>query len=272
MYYGDRGVKFYNLIFTLFKRAKLDENFILLCLNNVNNIKKFGDAFTSVSANSKNNYEFFEQIGDSTLNKFIVSYMYNRFPQLKSSSGVNVVARLKIKYGSKGQLFQIAEQLGFWNYISADDEERIKRKKSLLEDVFEAFIGCFEEIINDTIHQIKGQYFHGVGYDICFTLLTSIFDELSINIHYEALVDAKTRLKELFDEQRNILIKLRYEDVKCPDTNYFISKVYNDLQFLGSGTSPLKKEAQEKAADSALQNLKKKGFIKDIPLQYTQFR
>jgi transcriptional antiterminator len=67
--------------------------------------------------------------------------MYSRFPQLKSSDGVNIVARLKIKYGSKGQLNMIGESLNFWPFISTDPEERIKRKKNLLEDVFEAFFG-----------------------------------------------------------------------------------------------------------------------------------
>lgn len=267
MYHGDRSINFYNLIFDLFRRANLKTEFITICLTD-QRIAKFSNAFTSVNYDKHHNYEYYEQIGDSTVNKFIVSYMYSRFPQLRNSDGVNIVARLKIKYGSKGQLNIISEKLGFWNYISTDNEERIKRKKNLLEDVFEAFFGCFEEVINETIHEIKGTWFNGTGYDLCYTLLSSIFDELSISIKYEALVDGKTRLKELFDEQRQHLQQLRYEDSRSPETNMFISCAFNARQLLGVGISNKKKEAQEKAADEALINLAKQGFVKDVPQQY----
>lgn len=267
MYHGDRSIRFYNLIYDLFSRAKLKKEFIELCLTE-ERMAKFGNAFTSVNYDKANNYEYHEQIGDSTVNKFIVSYMYNRFPQLRTSDGVNIVARLKIKYGSKGQLNMISEKLGFWNYISTENEERIKRKKNLLEDVFEAFFGCFEEVINETIYEIKGVWFNGAGYDLCYRLLSSIFDELSISIKYEALVDGKTRLKELFDEQRQHLQQLRYEDSRSADNNMFVSRAYNKNQLLGVGTSNKKKEAQEKAADEALITLAKLGFVKDVPQQY----
>ena len=268
MYSGNRDSKFYQLIFNLFKRAKLKSGFIKLCLV-PDHMQKFSNAFTSSTYDTKNNYEYYEQIGDSTVNKFIVNYMYNRFPQLRNCDGVNVVARLKIKYGSKGQLYQIAERLEFWNFISASDDERIKRKKNLLEDVFEAFFGCFEEVINETIHQINGTYYHGIGYDTSFTLLTSIFDELSISIKYEMLVDAKTRLKDLFDEQRHNLLQLRYEDNRSVDNNLFISKAYNGNYLIGTGMSNKKKEAQEKAAEEALYALSLKGFVKQVPVQYS---
>lgn len=267
MYYGDRGNKFKKLIFSLFQKAQLNDQFIKICLNETN-LKKFNNAFSSASIDQKNNYEFYEQLGDSTVNKFIVSYMYSRFPQLKSSNGVNVVARLKIKYGSKGQLYQIADKLGFWEFISAHSEERIKRKKSLLEDVFEAFFGCLEDVVNETIFNLKGDYYFGVGFDVSCTLLRYIFDDIEIKIDYESLVDAKTRLKELFDEHKSMLIQLKYDDIRCPETNFFISKVYNKSKFLGSGMSTKKKEAQEKAAENALVTLERLGYKKEIPKQY----
>lgn len=266
MFQGDRTENFSNLIHSLFRKAELKPEFIQLCLT-PKNMKKFSNAFTSANCDRKNNYEYYEQLGDSTVNKFIVSYMYSRFPQLKSSEGVNIVARLKIKYGSKGQLNMIGERLNFWPFISTDAEERIKRKKNLLEDVFEAFFGCFEEVINDTIHEIKNQFFQ-VGYDICFTLLSKIFDELYISIQYEALVDSKTRLKELFDEQRHRLSQLKYKDSYCFETNMFISQAFNNKKLLGIGMSHKKKEARERAADKALALLAEQGIVKDVPQQY----
>jgi dsRNA-specific ribonuclease len=262
----DRSDDFIFLISSLLKRSSLKNEFINLCLKKID---RYNQSFTSSSSNSILNYEYYEQIGDGTINKFIVTYMYKRFPQLRTSDGVEVVARLKIKYGSKGQLYQIAEKLGFWPFIVATEDVRTKRKKALLEDVFEAFFGCTEEVVNETIHEINGTYYPGIGFDICWSILASIFDELKINIDYDFLVDSKTKLKELFDEFKNS--NLRYSEVHCPETKYFLSSVYDGDKFLGSGKSLLKRDAQEKAAEQALKNLSRMGIVKKIPNHYLQF-
>jgi dsRNA-specific ribonuclease len=88
-------------------------------------------AFTSSSADEQYNYEPFEQMGDSTIGKFIVWSSYEKFPQLRGKSeAVEIVARMKINLGSKDNLYQIAENLGFWPFISASEELRLRAKKT----------------------------------------------------------------------------------------------------------------------------------------------
>ncbi len=41
--------------------------------------------------------QMFEQLGDVSVNKFIVNYMYKRFPQLRNPNGVDVVGQTKNK-------------------------------------------------------------------------------------------------------------------------------------------------------------------------------
>ncbi len=77
----------------------------------------------------------FEQLGDVSVNKFIVNYMYKRFPQLRNPNGVDVVAKLKIKYASKNQLQMLSESLDMWRFITATYDERTNKKKPLLEDL-----------------------------------------------------------------------------------------------------------------------------------------
>lgn len=265
MYKAARDETFVDFLKNLFKKANIKESFIELCLEKK---EEFYKAFTSSSADAENNYEYYEQLGDVTVNKFIVSYMYNRFPVLKTPKGVEVVARLKIKYGSKETLYEIAKNLGFWKFISAAEDVRDKQQKSLLEDVFESFIGCTEEVVDNIIKEIKGCEMPGVGYHICWQLLSSIFNELKISIDYSSLVDSKTKLKELFDENKNN--QLKYIDNQCPETRMFTSNVYNNHQWLGSGVSALRKQAQSKAANAALKNLEKIGIRKKIPDFYKQ--
>ena len=67
--------------------------------------------------------------------------LFNRFPQLNCSSCVQVVAKLRIKYGSKELLSTIAEKLGFWDFIRDTPDNMRVNKKKLLEDVCESFFG-----------------------------------------------------------------------------------------------------------------------------------
>jgi len=247
--------------------SSLPEKWIRKCVD-AEAVALFSSAFTSKSVDARNNYEFFEQLGDASVNKFIVQYMYRRYPHLRVAWGVNVVARLKIKYGSKGQLYQMADELSFWKFIRATEEERNKRKKSLLEDVFEAFMGCVEFVIDNRIRAENKQKCFGFGYFYVFEILTSIFDKIDIPFAYEKLVDSKTRLKELFDENRSSLGTLSYDDFRCRDTGLYISKAKNGEAVVGTGSSTLKKDAQEKASENALKLLARRGFVKTIPPQY----
>ena len=156
VYYGSRGLDFKELITGLLQKGKLKAEYISL-LTNEENMKEYDKAFTAASANEKSNYEIFEQIGDLTANKFIVWYAYKRFPQLNCPLGVKVVARLRINYGARQSFSEIGEKLGFWPFISASEEERGRKKKDLLEDCVESFIGVTEYLI-DTMYR------PGVGY------------------------------------------------------------------------------------------------------------
>ena len=268
IYIGPRDDSFKQLIKNILVNAKLKHKYLDQVLT-LKNLKLIGNAFTAESANPKNNSEIYEQLGDLTINKFIVWYMYKRFPQLNCTDGVKIVARLRINYGSKDSFFNIASNLGFWDYISASVEEREHRKKPLLEDSFEAFVGVIESIL-DNIFGI------GVGYGLLYTILKSIFDNIPISLKYEDLYDAKTRLKELFDIYPE-LSDLIYKEDKTDNittSNVFctINKntgINRSTAFLGSGMASLKSDAQQKAAISGLKYLNARGYIKNIAPIYT---
>lgn len=259
---------FSKFIVEILHLSSLNEKWIQKCTKS-KYFYLFYNAVTSKSVDPECNYEFFEQLGDASINKFIVQYMYQRYPHLKVSWGVNVVARLKIKYGSKGQLYQMADELLFWRFIRASDDERNKRKKSLLEDVFEALMGCIEFVLDTLVSLEKKEKCFGFGYFYVFEILTTIFDKIDIPFAYEKLVDSKTRLKELFDENRSILSLLTYDDYRCRETGLYISKAKNGDVVVGVGSSTLKKDAQEKASEQALKLLARRGFVKSVPLQYS---
>lgn len=161
------------------------------------NMNIYTQAFTSSGYDADFNYEVLEQKGDASINAFLVWYFYDRFPQLNCPAGVSVIARLKIVYQSKNSFQRIADKLGFWPYIQATQHERDTRRKSLLEDVFEAFFGATQQILDDA-------YEIGFGFPLICRILKGLFDEIDISLMYEDLYDAKTRLKEYFDSNPDI--------------------------------------------------------------------
>ena len=214
--------------------------------------------------------------------------MYERFPQLDCAEGVKVVARLRINYGAKESFCEIARKLGFWEFISATNDLRQRKMKPLLEDVFEAFLGATERIL-DRRKRV------GVGYAIVHDILTSIFNEMHISLRYEDLYDAKTRLKELFDIHESSLGPLVYKEQKRDmitfSTAYrvqggkYAEKVdahgnvsVNKKRILGGkyvkigeGSASLKADAQQNAATTALETLNKQGWFKPVPAVYQKF-
>jgi dsRNA-specific ribonuclease len=268
IYYGSRQADFKNMIISLLNKGKLKKKYHSL-LTSDESMKIFSTVFTSTTADENDNYEVYEQLGDITVNKFIICYMYKRFPKLHCTKGVKVVARLRINYGSKQSFAQIAESLGFWSFITASEDERNRNKKPLLEDTLEAFFGAIEYIIDN-------KTLHGVGYAVVYDILSVIFDAIDISLKYENLYDSKTRLKELFDFYGEKIGSIKYIDTKNEE-KITKSTVYqilgnNNQIIMGEGYASLKADAQQKAANYALNYLKKKGFEKPVPEIYKYFQ
>jgi dsRNA-specific ribonuclease len=211
IFFGIRGNEFKEFIKGLLSLGKIKKSYIDI-LTEDESIKEYEKAFTSEQVDEKNNYQFYEQIGDVAANKFMVYYMYRRFPQLKCPEGVKVAARVKINYCSKESFSRIAEEYDFWKYITAPCLLRENNRKDLLEDVFEAFIGVTEYLIDEKV-KYKENDIYGVGYASVYRILKVIFDKIEINIKHEELYDAKTRLKEVFDLYRERLGEIKYESM-----------------------------------------------------------
>lgn len=230
----------------------------------------YAQAFTHSSV-SPTNYEWLEILGDATLNKCVVWYINNRFPQLHNAEGVKVIARLKIKLVSKNNFSEIAEQFGFLPFIQIN-EENMKQKlnlKSVLEDVLEAFFGTTEMLIDK-------HYGQGSGYGICYELLKNIMDRRQISLRYEDLYDPITRLKETFDIFRSSSLwgQVRYENIKEESTQYVTVYQFDPVSgrkvALGYASAPTLDEAKQKAAVIAIEKLASYGFRRPVPEYYTR--
>lgn len=250
---------FTNLIRSLLIRGQLSPKYINILLNNM---RLYRQAFTSPSYDDNNNYEMYEQLGDATANKFLVWYFYRRFPQLATSKGIKLIARLKTTYMSKTTFARIADSLGFWPFIRASVQHKETERKSLLEDVFEAFIGVTETIIDNHFQT-------GIGYVIVQRILTDIFDKIDISLKYEDLYDPKSILKELFDFYKE-LGSLEYDyDQDTKEAKIYSKKENKQKVLIARAIGNLKPEAQQIASQIALDLLAKQGYKREV--DYSMF-
>lgn len=266
-YIGSRDNTFRDLLKKIFIQAKLKAKYIDLLLDE-DGMKLYSQIFTHPSIDPQNNYEFYEILGDSSANRSIVWYLSRRFPQLNCPEGVKIMARLKIHLVSKQTFYTLAESLGFWPFISATVDERQTKMKKILEDVFEAFIGATELMLDEKIRR-------GVGNAVTYNIIASLFDDLEISLDYNVLFDAKTRLKEIFDlfSKRGIG-KLEYESLRD-------DKLFNTVVFqvtpegkriqIGSAKASLKIDAEQRAAEVAIRTLAQRGISKPVPEEFKKF-
>lgn len=191
IYKGSRGADFVNMIKNVLVRGNIKEKFIDKLLSK-DAIGLYSIAFTHKSADPENNYEFLELLGDISANRNIVWYFSNRFPEINCPQGTDVLSRLKIKYISKKTYGNIGKRMGFWDFVTIDKKLREVAMIKTLEDVFEAFIGATEKVMD-------AKFTIGVGTSITYDIIKSFLDEMNISLDYDSLYDPKTRLKEFID-------------------------------------------------------------------------
>jgi dsRNA-specific ribonuclease len=275
---GPRDKSFKNLIYGLLHRSGMRESYIEHLLGD-DGMDLYNTAFTAVSADPDDNYEFLEQIGDMTANQFIVNYTYHKYPKLQTSQGVKIVARVRINHGSREKFAKLGEDLGFWPYISADIAARESSKKDLLEDAFEAFCGATQWLLDQKIRV-------GIGYPIVYDLLSHIYDEMvPISLKYEDLFDPKTRLKELFDrsdvksqvgdwqflsEERNLTTRLTTSILYVipPGVRKKDERTKNKWYPIAKGSAAKKINAEQIAASAGIEWLRAKNYFKIVPKEY----
>lgn len=177
------------------------------------NLTQFVRAFTAASFEQKDkdfNYECFEQMGDVSVNKSIVDYTYRKLGLTGDSKAVKVISKLKSRYGSRQGESEMAEALGFWQFVNASEEDKKINRKKLLEDIFEAFIGALEYIVG------KQQEVENIGYIVSYRFISKVMDALNAEDfrRYRAIIDeseAKGRSKTgaLFEEVNDPITKLK---------------------------------------------------------------
>lgn len=258
----ERDQSFWTLIQSILQKSNLKQEYIDKIINSDEAKKMYNNVFTHHTADPDNNYEWLEILGDSTLNKCIVWYISKRFPQLNCAEGVKIIARLKINLISKKTFADIALKLNWWDHVRADDDTRQTKMKKVLEDVFEAFFGATELLIDSIVYP-------GSGYAICYRIVVALFNDLDISLSYESLYDPITRLKEVFDFFKDIGT-FSFENTRKEGFQHVYLYQLKEKQkiLIGFGMASLLDDAKQKACQRGLIHLKQRGIEKPVAEYY----
>lgn len=195
-------------------------------------------------ANQKKNIQYNERmefLGDSILQMTVTEYLYNN--HMDKTEGE--LTKLRALIVCENSLFHVAKtwNLGKFIYMSKGEELTGGRNRiSIQSDCVEAIIAA--------IYLDKGIEF------VKEFILKTFKDIINKAIKNEIVLDYKTKLQELLQKNGDVEIKYilaKYEGP--PHRRKFFINVQINNESLGEGTGYSKKEAEQAAAQEALERL-----------------
>lgn len=195
----------------------------------IRDITLYQCAFTHKSAlrqysNLSTSYETLEFLGDSVLGFVITKILYDEYPQAQEG----FLTKLRTQLVRGRNLARLSTELGLYRFIIMDEKAMRNRwymNPSILEDVFEAFIGAI---------------YLDLGIIHVRQFITNIFD-------IRVLED---------DNYKDIIMRycqaLKYNlpeyVMRCHEGGLFTIDLYIQGIYQSTGCAPTKKEAEQMAA------------------------
>jgi len=166
-------------------------------------IEEFAKCFVPKFVDPVDNYELYEFMGDSAVNKATISYLYRKLSKRladgRSPAALGYLDKIKSACVSTPFLANICTQIGFDEFLDWVIQKNqgmydAKKEKNYREDVVEAFFGCMEVHI-DTLYMYR-------GYCFVSNILVDILDNIHINYDPRSIWTAPILLKETNDAIR----------------------------------------------------------------------
>ncbi|MGM9927483.1 MAG: ribonuclease III [Bacillus sp. (in: firmicutes)] len=185
--------------------------------------------------------ERLEFLGDAVLELTVSRYLYKKYPLMSEGE----LTKLRAAIVCEPSLVKFANALSFGKLVLLGKGEELtggRERPALLADVFEAFVGAL---------------YLDQGMDAVFTFLSrTVFPKIDEGA-FSHVMDYKSQLQELVQRDAIGVIEYKIHQEKGPAHNKeFVSNVSLNGEIKGTGVGRSKKEAEQKAAEQALKNLK----------------
>ena len=191
--------------------------------------------------NSLMSNERLEFLGDSVLGMLVANYLYRTFPDRPEGE----LTRMRADMVCEQTLARIAGQLGLGNHLllgKGEEQGGGRSRNSILADAVESVIAA--------------SYLDG-GMEAAKGIITR-FVLCNVPVSRLQNADYKTALQELVQQKKNQTLCYRLVGESGPDHDkVFTAQVLLNDQVVGEGTGSSKKRAEQDAARTALETLKK---------------
>ncbi len=185
--------------------------------------------------------ERLEFLGDAVLELSVSKFLFQKYPHMSEGE----LTKLRASIVCEPSLVIFANELGFGRYVLLGKGEELtggRERPALLADVFESFVGAL--YLDQGLERV-----------VAF-LEKVVFPKVELGA-FSHVMDFKSQLQEMVQQSNNGLLHYEIVDEKGPAHNRtFISRVLLNEQELGVGRGKSKKEAEQQAAQSAMQMLK----------------
>jgi len=182
--------------------------------------------------------ERLEFLGDSILSFVVSQYLFTNFPQFEEGALTNIRSLMV----NTKSLAAIARELDFGSYLKlskGEEESKGRQNQSLLADCFEGFVGAL---------------FVDQGTDAVIQFLSIVLlPKAEEIIKNKSFKDPKSLLQELVQSRRlnSPMYKVLHEFGPAHAKKFRIG-AYIDGQLVSEGEGKSKREAEEDAAQKAL--------------------
>lgn len=185
--------------------------------------------------------ERLEFLGDSVLSLIVTTYMYKNYPKMNEGN----LTKLRAYLVCEDSLAKYSKKIGIGKYLKLGKGEIIsggRERESILADAFEAVLGSY--YIDQGLEKAT-EY-----------LLNMMIDELKKVAEVGVWKDYKTRLQEIVQKEGSVEITYELQGEHGPDhEKMFDTAVFVNGKLLGRGTGKSKKEAEQNAAQLAIESI-----------------
>lgn len=184
------------------------------------------------------NNEKLEFLGDAVLDLVIGHHLFGRYPSMREGE----LTRLRASLVNEHHLAKMARDINLGQYLAlgkGEDASQGRGKPSILSCAYEAVVGAvFEDGGYRTVDELVQRFF---------------LPEIEGKKEELLIADAKSRLQEKLQEKFNEAPSYRIDAENGPahQKMFTVAVVFRE-EVLGTGVAGSKKEAEQRAASTAL--------------------
>lgn len=188
--------------------------------------------------------ERLEYLGDAVLELLVSTYLFKEYPELPEGK----LTRFRAAIVKEDSLAYFAKEVHFDEHIflgKGEEKANGRQRPALLCDLFEAFLGAL--YLDQGLEKVQA-------------FLNQVMFPKVKSGTFTSAVDYKTKLQELLQKQGEVKIQYQLVAEEGPAHNRsFKMAVYCDGNLLSVGTGRSKKQAEQIAAQKAIQEWQERG-------------